>query len=125
MHGSCHERLDEGSSMQPVWTAPRDGSWVRFYATRNGLTSRPVQWRTSGAFGPGWYGARGFPLASKLFDAWLPVEGAAPAWCEVLGVDRTATRAQIVAAYWERAKAAHPDFGGRREAMTALVRAPG
>jgi hypothetical protein len=109
--------------MQPVWTAPRDGSWVRIYAKRTGLISRPVQWRVSGVFGPGWYGARGFPLTSKLFDAWLPVEEAAPAWCEVLGVDRTATRAQIVAAYWGRAKAAHPDVGGSPEAMTALVRA--
>jgi hypothetical protein len=35
----------------------------------------------------------------------------------------TATRAQIVAAYWARAKVAHSDAGGSHEAMTALVRA--
>jgi DnaJ-class molecular chaperone len=51
------------------------------------------------------------------------IEDAMPAWCEFLGVDRRATRAQIVAAYWERAKAAHPDFGDPHEVMTALMRA--
>jgi hypothetical protein len=86
--------------MKPICTVPRDGRWVRLYAMRNGITSRPVQWCANGGDGPGWYGARGFPLASKVFDAWLPLEDAAPAWCEVLGVTRTATRAQIVAAYW-------------------------
>jgi hypothetical protein len=109
--------------MKPSWTAPRDGSWVQFYATRNGLTSRPARWRANGGNGPGWYGARGFPIASKVFDAWLPVEESASTWCEVLGVTRTATRAQIVGAYWERAKAAHPDVGGSTEAMQALTRA--
>jgi hypothetical protein len=96
---------------------------VQFYARRNGMTSRPVQWCASGGNGPGWYGARGFPLASKLFDAWLPVEEERPSWCEVLGVDRTATRAQIVAAYWERAKEARPDVGGSHAAMQGVTKA--
>jgi curved DNA-binding protein CbpA len=42
---------------------------------------------------------------------------------EVLGVDRSAGRAEIVAAYRDKAKRAHPDAGGSHEAMTALVRA--
>ena len=109
--------------MEPISTAPRDGSWVQFYATRNGITSRPVRWCASGGNGPSWYGARGFPLASKVFDAWLPAEEPRPWWCEVLGVDRTATREQIVTAYWVRAKVAHPDVGGSTEAMQALTQA--
>jgi hypothetical protein len=60
--------------MRPIWTAPKDGSWIRLYATRNGITSRPVQWCPSGGDGPGWYSARGFPLGSKFFDVWLPVK---------------------------------------------------
>jgi curved DNA-binding protein CbpA len=41
----------------------------------------------------------------------------------VLGVTRTATRAQIVAAYWKRAKAAHRDVGGSTQAMRSLTQA--
>lgn len=44
-------------------------------------------------------------------------------WPDVLGVARTATPAQIEAAYRERAKTAHPDTGGSAEAMAALTRA--
>jgi hypothetical protein len=74
-------------------------------------------------FGPAWYGARGERLAAAVFDAWLPVKDAAPTWCDVLGLTRTASRAEIVAAYRDKAKLAHPDVGGSHEAMTALSRA--
>jgi hypothetical protein len=62
-------------------------------------------------------------LAAAVFDAWLPVKDAAPTWCDVLGLTRTASRAEIVAAYRDKAKLAHPDVGGSHEAMTALSRA--
>jgi hypothetical protein len=84
-------------SFQPVGTAPRDGSWIRLYASGHRITSHPVRWCTAGTK-PGWYSARGARMESPIFDSWLPAKGAAPAWCEVLGVDRTATRDQIAAA---------------------------
>jgi hypothetical protein len=107
---------------QPLFTAPRDGTWIRCYSTRLRITSHAVRW-TNGPKGLAWYGARGERLAADVFDAWLPVKDAAPAWCEVLGVDRAATLEQITAAYRERAKRLHPDVGGSHEGMTALTRA--
>jgi hypothetical protein len=109
-------------SYQPIGTAPHDGTWVRLYSSSHRITSHPVRW-TTGPKGPGWHSAKGARLSSGVFDAWLPVENAAPAWCEVLGITRTATRAQIVAAYRDKARRAHPDAGGSHEAMTALTRA--
>ena len=41
-------------------------------------------------------------------------------WASVLGVDATASRADIDKAYRAMAKGAHPDTGGSHEAMSAL-----
>lgn len=44
-------------------------------------------------------------------------------WADVLGVTKRATKADIEAAYREKAKRAHPDSGGSHDAMTALTKA--
>jgi hypothetical protein len=109
--------------MRPIATAPRDGTWIRLYASGYRITSHPVRWCATGRKGAGWYSARGECFGSPIFDRWLPVTGAAPTGCKVLGVKLTATREQIVAAYRERAKVTHPDVGGSTEAMHHLNRA--
>jgi hypothetical protein len=81
--------------MKPIWTAPRDGRWVRLHATRNLVTSLPVRWCSTGRTGPGWYSARGEGLGVDCFDAWLPVKEPRTWWCHVLGVHGPATRNQI------------------------------
>ena len=42
-------------------------------------------------------------------------------WSELLGLSRAASRAQIEAAFRERARTAHPDQGGTQEKMAALT----
>jgi hypothetical protein len=81
--------------VKPIWTAPRDGRWVRLYATRTGVTSLPVRWCARSGQEPGWYSARGEGLAVEFFDAWLPVKKPRSWWRNVLGVDGTAMRSQI------------------------------
>ena len=110
------------SYYQPIGAAPRDGSWIRLYARHLRITSHTVRW-WRGRKGPGWYNVAGERLKADVFDAWFPPRPATPAWCKVLGVSRTANRDEIVAAYRELAKVAHPDAGGTHEVMTALVRA--
>jgi hypothetical protein len=109
---------------QPLGSAPLDGRWVRLWSTRYGIASKPVRWRPHEKEGPGWYSARGYRICrGKIFDRWLPREPARPAWCNALGLEPRATREEIIAAYRELAKVAHPDVGGSHEAMTALTRA--
>lgn len=50
----------------------------------------------------------------------LPAPDRSKTWNEVLGVEPTATREQINAAFRERAATAHPDRGGSHDAMSAL-----
>jgi hypothetical protein len=108
---------------QPIATAPRDGRWLRLHNRRYGMTTPPVRWCASGRRGAGWYTARGHRFAPHAWDCWGPAKAAPPAWCAVLGLTPTASREEIVAAYRERAKAAHPDVGGSTLAMQALTRA--
>jgi hypothetical protein len=111
---------------EPIGTAPRDGSWCRLYSIRHRITSHTVRWCSRGRKGPGWYNANGEHLTADHFDVWLQRPGqpsGPPSWCKMLGVDRTASEAEIRAAFRELAKEAHPDTGGTHEAMTALARA--
>lgn len=61
-------------------------------------------------------------LVRATFDGLraLPPPSGAKHWSEMLGVSQGATREQILAAYREKAKAAHPDAGGGDDAMAAL-----
>lgn len=58
----------------------------------------------------------------KGFVALPAPEGAKP-WREVLGLTGPVTADQVKAAYREKAKSAHPDSGGSKEAMALLTRA--
>jgi hypothetical protein len=58
----------------------------------------------------------------KGFVALPAPEGAKP-WREVLGLTGPVTADQVKAVYREKAKAAHPDGGGSKEAMALLNRA--
>lgn len=58
----------------------------------------------------------------KGFVALPAPEGAKP-WRDVLGLTGPVTADQVKAAYREKAKAAHPDGGGSKEAMALLTRA--
>lgn len=53
----------------------------------------------------------------------LPAPAGAKSWREVLDLTGDVTRAQIDAAYRNKAQTAHPDKGGSAEDMTALNRA--
>ncbi|HQS95054.1 MAG TPA: J domain-containing protein [Novosphingobium sp.] len=44
-------------------------------------------------------------------------------WWTVLGIPRTASRAEIEAAYRDKIRTAHPDTGGTTEAASAINRA--
>jgi hypothetical protein len=35
-------------------------------------------------------------IGAAIFDSWLPVKDAAPAWCDVLGLTRAASRAELI-----------------------------
>jgi hypothetical protein len=52
-----------------------------------------------------------------------PNAGNRPPWREVLGLNGNPSREQIEAAYREKAKTAHPDRGGSREAWDRLTEA--
>lgn len=43
-----------------------------------------------------------------------------PRWCDILGVEPTASKAEISAAYRGLAKIAHPDHGGSEDKMKEL-----
>jgi len=58
----------------------------------------------------------------KGFVALPAPEGAKP-WREVLGLSGPVTADHVKNAYREKAKAAHPDAGGSKEAMSLLTRA--
>ena len=69
------------------------------------------------------WGAKSFVDAAFAGFVALPAPNAVRPWWEVLGVDRDATRAEIEAAYRERARTAHPDAGGLQAAMSELNQA--
>ena len=58
----------------------------------------------------------------KGFVALPAPEGAKP-WREVLGLQGTVTPETIKQAYRDKAKSAHPDNGGNKDAMATLTRA--
>lgn len=63
----------------------------------------------------------GLIIAQTAFKGFLALPApSARDWPEVLGVPRTAAPADIEAAYRAKAKTAHPDTGGTKEAMAAL-----
>lgn len=64
----------------------------------------------------------GAVVMDRAFEGFtaLPSPAASRTWFNVLGVSQSASRAEIEAAYREKAKTAHPDAGGSTEAMTAL-----
>lgn len=72
--------------------------------------------------GIGRWGAGEMVSAAFRGFAALP-EPAGDGWWTVLGVERSATREQIDAAYRARAKETHPDIGGSNEEWLGIVRA--
>jgi hypothetical protein len=62
----------------------------------------------------------GVGTIEQAFAGYTALPAAATDWWLELGVDRTATRAQIDAAYREKARVAHPDVGGSEDAMSRL-----
>lgn len=51
----------------------------------------------------------------------LPERGSGTPWWEVLGVEASATEADILRAFARKAKKAHPDLGGLMDAWVQLV----